>query len=74
MEHRQRDHVGGVVNFRNCIEIVLWFAFAWLWFLYLLVTPRARVGHVGVAGALMGLVGMFELAIILAAGALWWLI
>lgn len=56
------------------IEIVLWFAFAWLYFLYLLVIPRARTGHIGIGGAIMALIGAAELSVMLFAGAIWWMV
>ena len=59
---------------RTTVEIILWFAFAWIYFLYLLVVPRARTEHIGVAGALMALIGAAELSVMLFVGAIWWMV
>ncbi len=59
---------------RQTIEIVLWFAFAWLYFLYLLAAPGARTEHIGIGGAMMALIGAAELCIILAVLGIWGLV
>ena len=59
---------------RTTVEIVLWFTFAWLYFLYLLVIPSARTEHIGIGGAIMALVGAAELSFMLFAGFIWWMV
>ncbi len=70
MEHRQRDHVGGLVSIRTAIEITLWLAFAWVYLFYA-IYESYHGHHIGVAGAAVATIGTVELAAILLGLAMW---